>query len=156
MHFRLSRPLLPAPLGYLPGDHQVSLAAITHAIMLCRVVDSLVPGDDWQLRTSDCCLHPFLSRQQGRGAQAKPMLEEALTLFRRVGDTLGHAETLSALGNLALTVGDYEQAQTLWGVGRATGPAPADRRSRWDGGHAFPFWRLSVLAGRLPPDWTVL
>lgn len=50
---------------------------------------------------------------QGRREQAIAMREEALAIFREVGDRFGMAECVAVLGHDALAQGDYARAQHL-------------------------------------------
>ena len=50
----------------------------------------------------------------GDHARAGPLLEEAVSLARAVGDQRVAALALNNLGDLALTVGDYERAKPLF------------------------------------------
>jgi predicted ATPase len=54
-----------------------------------------------------------IAREQGDYAAAAALGEEALTLFRQLGDTLGIARTAHLLGDTASDVGDYARATAL-------------------------------------------
>jgi predicted ATPase/DNA-binding XRE family transcriptional regulator len=51
---------------------------------------------------------------QGRDEQAEPRLEEALALYRNLGDRRGSARVLNTLGNIARNQGQYELATALY------------------------------------------
>ena len=54
-----------------------------------------------------------IAREQGDYAAAAALGEEALALFRRLGDTLGIARTAHLLGDTASDVGDYAHAEAM-------------------------------------------
>jgi predicted ATPase/class 3 adenylate cyclase/DNA-binding CsgD family transcriptional regulator len=51
--------------------------------------------------------------EQGDYAQAEVLLEEALALFRQIGDRQGSAHTLWVLGKVASNIGDFTAGRTL-------------------------------------------
>ena len=68
----------------------------------------------------------MLAREQGDYAAAAALGEEALALFRELGDTLGIARTVHLLGDTASDVGDYANAATMLEEGLALFEALGD------------------------------
>ncbi len=71
----------------------------------------------------------MLAREQGDYAAAAALGEEALALFRELGDTLGIARTAHLLGDTASDVGDYARAEALLAEGLALFEALGDESS---------------------------
>lgn len=46
---------------------------------------------------------------------ARPLLAEALSIYRDIGDELGLSRTLNVLGSVAIALGDSNEARTLYG-----------------------------------------
>ncbi len=61
----------------------------------------------------------MIAREQGDYAAAAALGEEALVLFRELGDTLGVARTAHLLGDTASDVGDYARAAAMLEEGLA-------------------------------------
>ena len=57
--------------------------------------------------------HP--GREQGQPKQAQALYEQALEMFRRIGDQRGISVVLSNLGNLLRQLRHFEQAQQVLG-----------------------------------------
>ena len=71
----------------------------------------------------------MLAREQGDYAAAAALGEEALVLFRELGDTLGIARTAHLLGDTASDVGDYARAAAMLEEGLALFEALGDASS---------------------------
>jgi non-specific serine/threonine protein kinase len=70
-----------------------------------------------------------IAREQGDYAAAAALGEEALVLFRELGDTLGTARTAHLLGDTASDVGDYARAAAMLEEGLALFEALGDASS---------------------------
>jgi non-specific serine/threonine protein kinase len=71
----------------------------------------------------------MIAREQGDYAAAAALGEEALVLFRELGDTLGVARTAHLLGDTASDVGDYARAAAMLEEGLALFEALGDASS---------------------------
>ena len=89
------------------GDESEMATLYEEAIATARAAK-----DDWALGLA---LNGYSSSGPMRAApeRARPMVEEALAVFRRIGDTAGVAHAASTLGELAMDVGDLEVAERL-------------------------------------------
>lgn len=77
---------------------------------------------------------------EGEAVRARAMLDEALDLFRAVGDRLGEANTFLALGRLARSQGDLEEARAR---GEAALAIYRTQASPWN--TALALWDLARL-----------
>ncbi|MEZ4564010.1 MAG: tetratricopeptide repeat protein [Thermomicrobiales bacterium] len=71
----------------------------------------------------------MIAREQGDYSAAAALGEEALALFRELGDTLGIARTAHLLGDTASDVGDYARAAAMLEEGLALFEALGDASS---------------------------
>ncbi|MDQ2654761.1 MAG: tetratricopeptide repeat protein [Chloroflexota bacterium] len=71
----------------------------------------------------------MIAREQGDYAAAAALGEEALVLYRELGDTLGIARTAHLLGDTASDVGDYARAAAMLEEGLALFEALGDASS---------------------------
>jgi hypothetical protein len=55
-----------------------------------------------------------VARDQGESVAARTLYEQALAIFRELGDRWGIAGTVADLGSLAREQGDYSQAHSLY------------------------------------------
>jgi predicted ATPase/DNA-binding SARP family transcriptional activator/Tfp pilus assembly protein PilF len=87
------------------GQHQRADARFDESIELGRR-----HGDTWALSLALNNYGDDLLEQRGDTAQARPLLEESLTLRRSLGEPRGVVTTLSNLGVIALLDGDLDRA----------------------------------------------
>jgi predicted ATPase/class 3 adenylate cyclase len=96
--------------GYLTeGRHWLGLA------LAASPLSSTTPRD----RAKVLVAASTLAWHQGDYAGVGPLAEEALQLSRESGDTVGIAEALCRLGELATMIGDHKKARSLFEESRA-------------------------------------
>ncbi|MBK6862948.1 MAG: tetratricopeptide repeat protein [Ideonella sp.] len=69
-------------------------------------------GLDSAQRTAACLIRALAARRLGRGADAEPWIQQALTLSRASGDSAGEALALTQLGLLRQTQGRADESRT--------------------------------------------
>ena len=100
LHFRAHVEEAWGQVGQAVSTHEESLAAFQEL-------------GGWELAKSYYCLGNAL-RKHGDLAQAKPMLEKSLELFRDFGEVWGLSHTLRGLGVVARSEGDRSRAIALF------------------------------------------
>lgn len=129
--------------GAHDADAQLRLAAALARFWFLRgyltegsraLADALARGRDPHVRARAALGAGLLAHRRGAAADAQRLTEEALALFREVGDTRNVAHSLSRLANLASSTGEYERSIALnrqcielyrgvgddWGIAGAT------------------------------------
>ncbi|MFF1275946.1 BTAD domain-containing putative transcriptional regulator [Streptomyces marokkonensis] len=90
----------------LTGDMDRLREVVDAAVRTCREV----PGFDWELASNLQMRANFLANRSDWAADARRDADEALEIHRRLGDTWGTAEALSARGEARERRGAYEAA----------------------------------------------
>ncbi len=97
-------------LGWLPlyqGDADAALHVFQEAVSVARGLD-----DQWVLARALKGLGAAITRRDL--AEARPVLEESIAIWREIGDKVGLADALQQMGGVAYGQKDYDRAASLY------------------------------------------
>ncbi len=115
-------------------DSEVGIQRLRQVVELLRG-----SGPVWSLAVALAALGAVLKRLDKPSARRS--LEEALELYRKLGNRIGQAETLRMLGEIAVEQGAYAEAVAFleagWQVARAAGDTLNEMAILWELGAAY-------------------